>query len=34
MRLGWSMSKNSVSYYAQKTIYVNGKGQSLVVKRF
>lgn len=34
MRLGWSTSKNSVSYYAQKTIYVNGKGQSLVVKRF
>ena len=34
MRLGWSTSKNSVSYYAQKTIYVNGKSQSLVVKRF
>ena len=34
MRLGWSTSKNSVSYYAQKTIYVDGKNKSLVVKRF
>ena len=34
MRLGWSTSKNSISYYAQKTIYVDGKNKSLVVKRF
>ena len=34
MRLGWSTSKNSVSYYAQKTIYVDGKNKSNVVKRF
>ena len=34
MRLGWSTSKNSVSYYAQKTIYVDGKNKSDVVKRF
>ena len=34
MRLGWSTSKNSVSYYAQKTIYVEGKNKSKVVKRF
>ena len=34
MRLGWSTSKNSISYYAQKTIYINGKNKSLVVKRF
>ena len=34
MRLGWSTSKNSVSYYAQKTIYVDGKNKSDIVKRF
>ena len=34
MRLGWSTSKNSVSYYAQKTVYVDGKNKSLVVRRF
>lgn len=34
MRLGWSTSKNSISYYAQKTIYVDGKNKSDVVKRF
>ncbi len=34
MRLGWTKTKYSVSYYAQKTIYVNGKNKSLVVKRF
>ena len=33
MRLGWTKTKYSVSYYAQKTIYVNGKNKSLVVKR-
>ena len=25
MRLGWSKSKYSTSYYVQKTVYVNGK---------
>jgi transposase len=34
MRLGWSKSGNSISYYAHKTIRVNGKNKSLVVKRF
>ena len=34
MRLGWSTSKNSVSYYAQKTVYIHGKNKSLIVKRF
>ncbi|MGN1168177.1 MAG: IS1634 family transposase, partial [Lachnospiraceae bacterium] len=34
MRLGYSRSKNSVFYYAQKTIYVDGKNKSLIVKRF
>ena len=34
MRLGWTKTKYSVSYYAQKTIYVNGKNKSMVVKRF
>ena len=34
MRLGWSTSKNSVSYYAQKTIYVDGENKSVVIKRF
>ena len=34
MRLGWSTSKNSISYYAQKTVYVDGKDKSLVVKKF
>lgn len=33
MRLGWSKTKYSTSYYVQKTIYVNGKNKSLVVKR-
>lgn len=33
MRLGWTKTKYSVSYYVQKTIYVNGKNKSLVVKR-
>lgn len=33
MRLGWAKTKYSVSYYVQKTIYVNGKNKSLVVKR-
>ncbi len=33
MRLGWAKTKYSVSYYVQKTIYVDGKNKSLVVKR-
>lgn len=33
MRLGWTKTKYSVSYYVQKTIYVNGKNRSQVVKR-
>lgn len=33
MRLGWTKTKYSISYYVQKTIYVNGKNKSLVVKR-
>lgn len=34
MRLGWSKKGNSVSYFVQKTIYVNGKNKSQVIKRF
>ena len=34
MRLGWAKTKYSVSFYAKKTIYVNGKNKDLVVKRF
>lgn len=34
MRLGWSKSKYSISYYVQKGVYVNGKTKSLIVKRF
>lgn len=34
MRLGYSRSKYSISYYAQKTIYVDGKNKSIIVKRF
>ena len=33
MRLGWTKTKYSISYYVQKTIYVNGKNKSLIVKR-
>lgn len=33
MRLGWTKTKYSVSYYVQKTIYVDGRNKSLVVKR-
>lgn len=33
MRLGWTKTKYSTSYYVQKTIYVNGKNKSQVVKR-
>ena len=34
MRLGWTKTKYSVSYYREKTIYVIGKNKSMVVKRF
>mgnify|MGYP002624705014 CR=1 FL=1 len=34
MRLGWAKTKYSISYYAKKTIYVDGKNKDLVVKRF
>lgn len=34
MRLGWAKKGNSVSYYVHKTIRVDGKNKSLVVKRF
>ena len=34
MRLGWAKTKYSVSYYAKKTIYVDGKSKDLVIKRF
>ncbi|MDL2251162.1 transposase [Lachnospiraceae bacterium OttesenSCG-928-J05] len=34
MRLGYSRSKYSISYYAQKTVYVDGKNKSLIVTRF
>lgn len=33
MRLGWAKKGNSVSYYIHKTIRVDGKNKSLVVKR-
>lgn len=33
MRLGWSKKGNSVSYYVHKTIYVDGKNKSQVIKR-
>lgn len=34
MRLGYSRSKYTISYYVQKTVYVNGKSKSLIIKRF
>ena len=34
MRLGWAKTKYSVSYFAKKTVYVNGKNKDLVIKRF
>lgn len=33
MRLGWAKTKYSISYFVQKTVYVNGKNKSQVVKR-
>ena len=34
MRLGWAKKGNSISYYVHKTIRVDGKNKSTVVKRF
>ena len=34
MRLGWTKNKNSTTYRAVKTIRVNGKNKTLVVKTF
>lgn len=34
MRLGWAKKGNSISYYVHKTIRVDGKNKSAVVKRF
>lgn len=34
MRLGWSKKGNSISYYVHRTIYVDGKNKSQVIKRF
>lgn len=34
MRLGWSKKGNSVSYYVHRTVYVDGKNKSQVIKRF
>lgn len=34
MRLGWTTNKNSVTYRAVKTIRVNGKNKTLLVKTF
>jgi len=33
MRLGWAKKGNSISYYVHKTIRVDGKNKSLVIKR-
>lgn len=34
MRLGWTANKNSVTYRAVKTIRVDGKNKTLLVKTF
>ena len=34
MRLGWAKKGDSISYYVHKTIRVDGKNKSVVVKRF
>ena len=34
MRLGWTKNNNSTTYRAVKTIRVNGKNQTLVIKTF
>ncbi len=33
MRLGWAKKGNSISYYVHKTIRIDGKNKSLVIKR-
>ena len=33
MRLGWSKKGDSISFYVHKTVYVNGKNKSQVIKR-
>lgn len=33
MRLGWAKKGNSISYYVHKTVRVDGKNKSLVIKR-
>ena len=34
MRLGWTTNKNSITYRAIKTIRVNGKNRTLIIKSF
>ncbi|MCR5104564.1 MAG: hypothetical protein K6B68_08950 [Eubacterium sp.] len=34
MRLGWTTGKYSVTYRAVKTVRINGKNKSLIVKSF
>lgn len=34
MRLGWTKTKYSISYCAQKTVYIDGRNHTQVVKRF
>ena len=34
MRLGWTTNKNSITYRAIKTIRINGKNQTLIIKSF
>ena len=34
MRLGWSKKGDSISYYVHKTVYIDGKNKSQVIKRF
>jgi len=34
LRLGWTKNKNSITYRALKTIRVNGKNQTIIIKTF
>lgn len=34
LRLGWTKNKNSITYHAVKTIRVDGKNQTMIVKTF
>ena len=34
MRLGWTTNKNSITYRAIKTIRVDGKNKTLIIKSF